>query len=122
MKFLLDQNLGAALKRRLADLSVEIAHVKDFDLAVSDDEVIWRLATERGYTIISKDDDFRERVSARGHPPRVVLIRLGNCPLATVEQALRRSWPLVRRLHEEPRAGLLLITPESAFLVVQSEA
>ncbi len=122
MKFLLDQNLGSALKRKLADLSVEIAHVKDFDLAVADDEVIWRLAKEGGYTIVSKDDDFRERVSARGHPPRVVLIRLGNCPLDAVERALRRSWLLVQRLHEEPRAGLLLITPDAAFLVVQSEA
>jgi hypothetical protein len=60
-RLLLDQNLAPALARRLADLYPDSAHVRDLGLAAADDEAVWEHAAARGFTIVTKDDDFRQR-------------------------------------------------------------
>ena len=118
LRLLLDQNLGPSLKRRLADLRCDIAHVADYGLEAADDAVIRELALREGFTIVSKDEDFRLRVAAHGHPPRVVLLKIDNCPLGRVEQVLRDAWTFIHKLHDEPNASLLLISPDTTFLLV----
>lgn len=43
------------------------------------DEAIWTFASESGFAIVSKDDDFQILANRRGTPPQVVWVRLGNC-------------------------------------------
>ena len=88
MKLLLDENLPSTLKTRLADLCGAIAHVKDYDLLSADDALIWQHAKVECFTIVTKDEDFRDRLAVVGHPPRVILIRLGNCSASVVEDAI----------------------------------
>lgn len=120
LRLLLDQNLGPSLKRRLADLGCDIAHVADYGMEAADDALIWNLALREGFTIVSKDEDFRLRVAAHGHPPRVVLLKIGNCPLHRVEQVLRDAWTFVQKLHDKPEASFLLISPDATFLLVHA--
>lgn len=77
-RLLLDQNLAPVLARRLADLYPGCANVRAFGLAPADDEAVWAHAAADGFTIVTKDDDFRQRSVLRGAPPRVIWVRLGN--------------------------------------------
>lgn len=79
MKLLFDENLAPGLVARLRDIYPESVHVRDLGLKSSPDPVVWKFAAERGFIIVSKDADFRQRSFLYGHPPKVIWIRLGNC-------------------------------------------
>jgi predicted nuclease of predicted toxin-antitoxin system len=106
---LLDQNLAPALARRLADLYPGSSHVRDAGLAAADDEAIWAYAAARGYAIVTKDDDFRQRSFLRGAPPKVVWVKLGNCTTADVEAALRMRHVDVVAFAADATSALLVL-------------
>jgi len=89
MKLLFDQNLSSDLVRRLSDLFPGSTHVKDLDMMRSEDTLIWSYAHENGFVIVSKDSDFQQRSLVMGAPPKVVWLRVGNCPTNQVEKLLR---------------------------------
>jgi predicted nuclease of predicted toxin-antitoxin system len=89
MKLLFDQNLSSGLVRRLSDLFPESSHVKNLDMMTSDDDAIWIHARDSGFTIVSKDSDFQQRSLVLGVPPKVVWLRVGNCPTSRIEKLLR---------------------------------
>ena len=89
MKLLFDQNLSIALVSRLSDLFPESAHVKDIGLMRAGDDVIWSYAREHGFVIVSKDSDFQQRSLVFGAPPKVVWLRVGNCPTSRIERLIR---------------------------------
>ena len=68
-RLLLDENLSPGLAAALGETFPGSVHVRDLQLKGQSDEQIWALAAERGYTIISKDDDFRGLSLLRGAPP-----------------------------------------------------
>lgn len=78
MKLLLDQNLSHRLVSLLARAFPGIQHVVEVGLADSDDETIWRFARNHGWVIVSKDSDFLYRSMVRGHPPKVIQMKVGN--------------------------------------------
>jgi predicted nuclease of predicted toxin-antitoxin system len=89
MKLLFDQNVSPKLVALLADLFPGSAHADPLGLATADDDVLWNYASTNGFTIISKDEDFNLLSVARGAPPKVIWLQLGNCTTAVVETALR---------------------------------
>ncbi|MDP6455645.1 MAG: DUF5615 family PIN-like protein [SAR202 cluster bacterium] len=89
MKFLLDQNLSPRLKELLADFFPGSIHVKDVGLESATDDAVWAYAALQGFTIVSKDSDFRQHSFNYGHPPKVIWVRLGNCSTAEIEAVLR---------------------------------
>lgn len=78
MKFLVDNQLPAALARWLSAKGFEATHVLDLKLNDSSGEQIWAHAATHGFVVISKDDDFQNRATHRG-TVQVVWVRLGNC-------------------------------------------
>ena len=108
-RLLFDQNLAPGLVRRVAELYPGSAHVRDFGLQRGDDEPIWALAAARGFMIVSKDDDFRQRSLLRGPPPKVVWVRLGNCRTADVESLLRARHADVLAFDADPQAAFLIL-------------
>ena len=88
MKLLLDQNLSHKLVPILASAYPESKHIKDFNLATSDDEQIWKFAAENDFTIVSKDSDFVYRALLRGSPPKFIFLRTGNCPTQKIAEIL----------------------------------
>ncbi|HET7621361.1 MAG TPA: DUF5615 family PIN-like protein [Gemmatimonadaceae bacterium] len=109
LKLLFDQNLAPILVRRLADLYPESTHVRDIGLQEADDEDIWRHAAIEGFAIVTKDDDYRQRSFVRGHPPKVIWVRLGNCTTAEVEQVLRTRCDDVSKFGADNQAALLVL-------------
>ncbi len=59
-RLLFDQNL--ALVRKLVDLYSGSVHVREIGLAASEDESVWEHAVANGFTIVTKDDDFRHEM------------------------------------------------------------
>jgi predicted nuclease of predicted toxin-antitoxin system len=90
MKLLFDQNLSPRLVRRLADIYAGSVHVREIGLTDADDSTIWDYAELNGFAIVSKDSDFQQRSLLYGSPPKFVWLRVGNCPLKTVEELLRK--------------------------------
>lgn len=119
MKILLDQNLSPRLIQALADELPNSAHVRDIGLAQADDGTIWQFAASNGYTIVSKDDDFRERARLFGPPPQVILLKLGNCSTSDIENALRRNRDPISRMDTDPEAALLLITLDATLSLLR---
>ena len=89
MKLLFDQNLAPRLVDALQDLFPDSEHVREVDLARADDQVVWRYASEHGFTIVSKDADFHQVSLLHGAPPKVIWIRRGNCTTEEIISVLR---------------------------------
>ena len=68
MKLLLDENLSPKLIDRLADLYPGSVHVRDVGLAAALDLKVWQYAGEQHFVIVSKDADFNDISTHRGHP------------------------------------------------------
>lgn len=68
MKLLLDENLAPSLA--LADIFPESIHVRELGLKSSPDTVVWEYAAKVGYTIVTKDADFRQRSFLFGPPQK----------------------------------------------------
>ena len=90
MKLLFDENLPGSLPQHLADLFPGSVHVRDVGLKQAADSVILEFAVTQGFVIVSKDSDYRPMSALRGHPPKVIDWRVGNCTTATAADLLRR--------------------------------
>src|SRR5438132_13157735 len=102
MKLLFDQNLSSALVRKLADLFPESNHVKSIGMAKSDDLTIWTYARENGFSVVSKDSDFQQRSLLLGSPPKVIWLRVGNCPTSRIEKLIRNRSVEVHTFEADP--------------------
>lgn len=107
MRLLFDHNLSPALKGMLADLWPQTLHVWDLDMDTADDTVIWAYAIEHGLAIVTKDADYRDLSAARGHPPKVIWIRLGNGPTSQVAALLRNRHSELTAFYDNAAEGLL---------------
>src|SRR6266566_5195890 len=89
MRLLFDQNLSPKLPLLLADIYPESVHIRDLGLRDATDTQIWEYSRSNGYDIVSKDSDFQARSQLYGHPPKFIWLRVGNCPVKTIEDLLR---------------------------------
>jgi predicted nuclease of predicted toxin-antitoxin system len=100
MKLLLDANLSRRLVPELAELYGEAAHVNTVGLPLPpSDTQIWDYAKRHGYIIVTQDADFPRLLEARGWPPKVALVRMGNLTREGMAAVLREAKPLIEGLH-----------------------
>ncbi len=79
------------------------------------DSQVWMFARDRGFAIISRDDDFYQRCVLLGHPPKVVWLRLGNGSTSRVLSAIRAAAPEIERFGADPEQSMLIVTPEGSL-------
>jgi predicted nuclease of predicted toxin-antitoxin system len=84
MRFLVDAQLPPALARFLASQGHEAEHLLDIGMERSGDKTIWEYAIRVGAAIVTKDEDFANRIAIQPAGPPIVWIRVGN----TTKQAL----------------------------------
>ena len=108
MKLLLDENLIHKLVARLAQAFPGTVHVDEIGLHGQPDLAIWDYAGDRGFVVVSKDDDFRQLSFFRGHPPKVIWLLVGNAGTAVIADLLLRSHDLISAFAD--RAGDALLT------------
>ena len=95
MKFLVDNQLPAALARFLTSRGVECQHVLDVGLADASDAKIRDYASGNDCVVISKDQDFLYLAKGPGAKVRFVWIRFGNCRTKALLAAIESLWPKV---------------------------
>jgi predicted nuclease of predicted toxin-antitoxin system len=79
MKVLFDANISWKLVNILKPVFDECAHVDFIGLeSPANDKTIWDYAQNKGYVIVTKDNDFLDLLELKGFPPKVVLIKTGN--------------------------------------------
>lgn len=110
MKLLLDANLSHRLASRLAGDFAAITHVRLVGQAQATDAEIWSYATLNGYTVVTRDSDFRDIQLSKGAPPKIIWLRLDNPLTARVAATLR--------LHKDAIAEFVA-DPESECLELQ---
>ena len=111
MKLLFDQNLSYKLVRALRGEFPGSAHVRDLGLASADDLTIWDYAKRFGFTIISKDSDFRQRSFVFGPPPKIIWLRVGNCSTQQIVTILQSYVVELSAFESDPEAAFLVIDP-----------
>jgi len=109
LKLLFDENLSPKLADSLVDLYPESRHVSQVALAAASDADVWEHAGTHGFTIVTKDDDFRQRSFLLGPPPKVIWVRLGNCRTCDVEHVLRDRFEEVSGFDASREAALMVI-------------
>ena len=107
MKLLFDQNLSWHLPQKLSDLYPDSRHVREFGMKESQDIDVWDYAKAHGFVIVTKDLDFQQRSLLFGHPPKVVRLRVGNCPVQTIEDLLRRYAPVIQKFEADAQKSYL---------------
>ena len=110
MKLLFDQNLSHHLVAQLAAEFPGSAHVRDVGLAAAPDPDVWAHAAANGFVIVSKDTDFQQRALLYGFPPKVVWVRLGNCPTAVVAALPRSRLADIQAFEADPAASFLALS------------
>jgi predicted nuclease of predicted toxin-antitoxin system len=109
MKLLFDQNLSPRLPHLLADLYPDSAHIRNLGMRDATDTQIWNYAKANGFAIASKDSDFQARSLLYGHPPKFIWLRVGNCPVKTIEELLRKHSVAIHTFDLDPSRSHLML-------------
>jgi predicted nuclease of predicted toxin-antitoxin system len=110
MKLLFDQNLSHRLVTLLDAEFSGSQHVRGVGMATAPDPAVWAYAANEGLAIVSKDSDFQQRAVLRGHPPKVVWVRLGNCSTNDVADLLRLRHADLLAFEADPVASFLALS------------
>jgi predicted nuclease of predicted toxin-antitoxin system len=106
---LFDQNLSPHLVNLLADIYPDSIHVESIGLGSALDRGVWEYARRHDYIIATKDADFSEMSLLLGFPPKVILIRRGNCSTRDIEKILRDNYESAVMLDNDPNSGILML-------------
>lgn len=109
MKLLLDENLSPRLVQRLEPVYPGTTHVDLVGLHGKADAEIWEFARRESYTIVSKDNDFRQLSVLHGPPPKVVWLSVGNVGTDAIAELLERHRGDVEAFNAAPEESLLVI-------------
>ncbi len=113
MRLLFDENLSAQLPTALQDCYPGSLHVREVGLKSAPDSAVWEYAAAHGFTIVTKDADLRQRSFLYGHPPKVIWLRVGNCPTKRLEGLLRHRVTDVAEFVADERRAFLALSRDS---------
>ena len=100
MKLLLDANISWRLISALAEHFEECRHVDNIGLNVPAKDIeIWRYALDNDFIIVTHDEDFYHLMDIHGFPPKVVLLRTGNCNRKNIFSLLVNAKRMIEDLY-----------------------
>jgi predicted nuclease of predicted toxin-antitoxin system len=113
MRVLLDHNLPARLLPVLRSWAwvTQAEHVADLGWADADDRFIWKAPSTQPTVIFTKDKDFGVLSATLGYPPKVVLLRVGNCSTVDLEKHF---------IHRASEVALFTVDASKGLLLVES--
>jgi predicted nuclease of predicted toxin-antitoxin system len=95
VKFLVDNQLPAALAQYLRKRGFDCQHVLEAGLGGALDSEICRQAELQERIVITKDEDFLYFAKQREARIQVIWVRSGNCRTSALLVAFERSWPRI---------------------------
>jgi len=93
MKFIVDNQLPAALARWLSARGEDAVHVLELALDATPDSDIWSRASAERRIVISKDEDFFHLANRADDTGRLLWVRMGNCRTAALLARFETAWP-----------------------------
>ena len=111
MKFLLDANMSWRLVPDILKYFGDCVHadaISELEFPAKDSK-IWQYAKDKGYAIITRDNDFANLLIIKGFPPKVILLRTGNCSRKHTTDLLIRSKRVIEGFLKSKQYGLLEI-------------
>ena len=109
MKLLLDQNLPRQLIGPLQAIFPGTTHVGGLNMAEATDEEVWSYALREEFVIVSKDTDFIHQAMLKGHPPKVIYLKIGNCSASAARDVLFLRLGTIREFLADPIVSLLIV-------------
>jgi predicted nuclease of predicted toxin-antitoxin system len=109
MKLLLDENISSKLVKFLVDEFPESSHIDYLRMQGTTDSDIWEYAKKEGYIIVSKDNDFRQRVFLFGSPPKVIWLSVGNGGTQIIKELLLNKVSEIKKFANQRTEGLLVL-------------
>lgn len=111
MRVLIDQNLPPRLVAAVSRWSwvASAEHVSDRGWGSTDDFAIWKAAAAEGSLILTKDKDFAVLSASLGYPPKVALLRFGNCSVDDLLSEAERHQPSLRSFVADTGKGLIVL-------------
>jgi predicted nuclease of predicted toxin-antitoxin system len=91
VKLLLDENLSRKIVPALQEAFPGSTQVALLGMERSDDRELWEHAKSMGFVLVTKDEDFMDLAATLGYPPKLILLRLGNCTNQQILDALLAS-------------------------------
>lgn len=95
MRFVVDAQLPPALARALHHAGHDVHAVRELGLREAEDSDIWDYALANHAAIITKDQDFADRLLASRSAPVIVWLRIGNTSNRALLSWLMPLWPEV---------------------------
>jgi predicted nuclease of predicted toxin-antitoxin system len=95
MRFLVDAQLPPALASWIVQRGHEAMAAREVGLRDAGDPVVWKFAVEGVWVVVTKDEDFAERVLRTGAGPQIVWLRIGNCTNRVLFAWLEPLWPSI---------------------------
>ena len=109
MKLLLDENLSPRLVELLAADFPGSTHIEHLKFRGATDAAIWAHARDNGYTIVSKDNDFRQLAFLDGPPPKVVWLSVGNAGTTAIANLLLTHVARIQAFDMDQIESLLIL-------------
>jgi len=101
MKILCDVHIARKVVRFLQEQGIESVHVNDIlESWYTKDSSIAQYADEQGFTVMSKDSDFKDSHFLKGTPRRLLKISLGNISTNRLIEILGRNLELLKEKFE----------------------
>ena len=110
MKLLFDENISPRLPQMLASEYPGSQHVREAGLRGTADQQIWSYARDLGFTIVSKDTDFRERSVLEAFPPKVIWLDVGNAGTPVIAELLRRERQRIEGFEKQNESAFLILS------------
>ena len=111
MKLLLDANISWRIIPQLKEHFDDCVHadnIPDLNFPAKDTE-IWQFAKVNELIVITRDNDFANLTILNGFPPKIVLLRTGNCSRKFTVDLIIRSKQLIQEFLISKEYGLLEI-------------
>jgi predicted nuclease of predicted toxin-antitoxin system len=90
MKLLFDENISYRVVALVPDIFPGSEQVRRLGLLGKTDRLIWDYARQHNFIVVTHDEDFVELSALYGAPPKVLLLRAGNLPTASLAALLLR--------------------------------
>lgn len=88
MKLLLDENVSRRVLPKIIEGFPDSIHLANASMLSDNDFKIWEYAAENDFAIVSKDKDFIQLSTLRGHPPKIIHLATGNGPIDEIVDIL----------------------------------
>lgn len=102
MKLLFDQNISFRVIKKIADVFPEAQQVRRLKLENSSDIEIWKFAKQNDYSIVTFDADYYDIANLKGHPPKIIWLRMGNMSTDSIAELFISKSELIIDFLENP--------------------